>query len=288
MRAAITLGGARRGGNRITHLPGLLCVLCASVVKFGSSMLNKKNITLFSLAFLITLLVKAPASLMDAWASQATNGVVSLSNPAGTLWSGSATPVLNFKQGAPFPLERMEWNISFRSILSGAILLQLRESAAPQKPPAEIYFGFRQVELRNIAIELPAATMGELNPLLRAMRFQGQVGISTDNLVLQRSGAVTGKASANWQMAGSTLSPVNPFGNYRFDLSGVGDKVQINLSTVSGDLQLNGQGEWLTTGKLSFQTTAKAVGASKEVFSEMLHHLGPETEPGVFLFKLGS
>jgi general secretion pathway protein N len=196
--------------------------------------------------------------------------------------------VLNFKQGAPFPLERMDWSISFRSIFSGSILLLLRESASPQKPPAEIYLGIRQVELRNIAIELPAAAMGELNPMLQAMHFQGLVAIATDNLVLQRNGSVTGKMAANWQMAGSALSPVNPFGNYRFDLAGTGDNIQIGLSTVSGDLQLNGQGQWLTSGQLSFQTTASAVGASKEVFSEMLHHLGPETAPGVFTFKIGS
>lgn len=251
-------------------------------------MQNKKIIAIFATAFFLTLLVKAPASLLDSWIAQATKGVVSLTNLSGTIWNGSATPVLNFKQGAPFPLERMDWSVSFRSIFSGNILLLLKESAAPQKPPAEIYLGFRQVELRNIAIELPAAAMGELNPMLQPMRFQGQVGIATDKLVLQRSGAVTGKMAANWQMAGSALSPVNPFGSYHFDLSGMGDKIQIGLSTVSGDLQLNGQGEWLTSGQLSFQATAKAVGASKEVFSEMLHHLGPETEPGVFLFKLGS
>jgi len=251
-------------------------------------MVNKKHIALFVAGFVTTLAAMAPASLMDSWIGRASNGAVALANPSGTIWSGSATPVLNFKQGAPMPLDRMEWAISFRHILSGNIVLQLRESASPQMPPAEVYFGMRQLELRNIAMDLPAAAMGELNPLLQAMRFQGQVTISTTDLVLQRNGSVTGNMAANWQMAGAALSPVNPFGNYRFDLVGKGDKIEISLSTLSGDLQLNGQGEWLTSGKLTFQTTAKAVGAGKEAFSEMLHHLGPETEPGVFSFKIGS
>jgi len=251
-------------------------------------MVNKKNIALFSAAFLITLVVKAPASLLDAWVGNASSGAVALANPSGTIWSGSATPVLNLRQGAPLPLERMAWTVSLRSILSGKILLELRENASPQKPPAEIYLGMHQVELRNLAIELPAAAMGALDPLLQAMHFQGQVGISSDNLALQHNGSVTGKMVATWQRAGSALSPLNPFGNYRFDLSGTGDRIQIGLSTVSGDLQLNGQGAWLPSGKLNFQTTARAVGTGREVFSEMLHHLGPETEPGVYLFKVGS
>src|SRR5512135_2553133 len=132
--------------------------------------MDKKYLALFAAAFLVTLLVQAPAALMGAWVGQATRGVVAFTNPAGTIWNGSATPVLNLKQGASFPLERMDWNISFRPIFSGSILMQLRESLSPQKPPAEIYLGIRQVELRNIAIELPAAALGELNPLLQGMR----------------------------------------------------------------------------------------------------------------------
>jgi general secretion pathway protein N len=251
-------------------------------------MINKKTIAVFTAAFLITLIVTAPATLLDAWVGRATNGAVGLSNPAGTIWSGSATPVLNFRQSAPLPLARMDWDISFRSIFSGGILLRLRENGAPLKPPAEIYFGLGQVELRNFAVELPAAAMGELDPMLQAMRFQGQVEIAAGNLVLRRDGTVMGNVAANWQGAGSAMSPVNPFGSYHFDLAGQGDHVQISLGTLSGGLQLSGQGTWLTSGKLSFQASASASGPGKEMFSEMLHHLGPETAPGVFSFKIGS
>jgi general secretion pathway protein N len=251
-------------------------------------MINRKTIAIFAAAFLITLVVKAPATLLDAWVGSATNGALALAYPAGTVWSGSATPVLNFRQSAPLPLARMDWEISFRSIFSGGILLRLRDSSAPQKPPAEIYLGLRQVELRNFAIELPAAAMGELDPMLQAMRFQGQVEIAAGSLVIRRDGTVNGNVAANWQGAGSALSPVNPFGNYHFDLTGQGDRVQISLGTLSGGLQLNGQGTWLTSGKLSFQAAASASGPGKEMFSEILHHMGPETAPGVFTFKIGS
>ena len=256
-------------------------------------MINKKTIAIFAAAFLVTLVVKAPAALLDSWVGAATNGAMSLAYPAGTVWSGSATPVLNFRQSAPLPLARMDWDISFRSILSGAILLRLRDSTAPLKPPAEIYLGLRQVELRNFAVDLPAAAIGELDPMLQAMRFQGRVDIAAGDLVFRRDGTVSGNAAANWQGAGSALSPVNPFGSYHFDMAGQGDRVQISLGTLpgglpSGGLQLNGQGAWLTSGKLSFQASASASGPGKEMFSEMLHHLGPETAPGVFTFKIGS
>lgn len=248
---------------------------------------SKKIIALFVCVFATTLVVQAPAALLGALVRESSQGIVELSNPAGTVWNGSATPMLNLKQGISFPLERMDWSISLRSLFFGKILVTLQESASPKKMPSEIYIGARQVELRNISIELPAALLGALNPLLQGMGFQGQMQMSADNLVLHYKGAVEGKMAANWRMAGSALSPVNPFGSYHFDIAGMGDRIKFSLSTLAGDLQLNGQGEWLTSNKLSFQTTAKAVGASKEMFTEMLHYLGPEIEPSVFLFKVG-
>ncbi len=248
---------------------------------------RKKTVFVFAAAFFLALAALAPAALLGGLVKRATGGAVTLAYPAGTVWNGSATPVLNLREGAPLPLERFEWDVSFRSLFSGGILLHLRESAAPLKPPAEVYVGLRQVELRNFAVGLPAATMGALDPMLQAMRFQGQVQLATPSLVLGRDGTVSGNVAANWQGAGSALSPVNPFGNYRLDLTGAGNRVQIALSTLSGSLQLNGQGEWLTSGKLTFQAAASAAGSGKELLSELLHHLGPETAPGVFTFKVG-
>lgn len=248
---------------------------------------RKKILALFVVVFSITLIVQAPAVLLGVWVKQTSQGIVELAAPTGTIWSGSATPVLGFKRSTSLPLERMDWSVSLLSIFFGNIKVQLRASATPQQPPSEIYFNTRQVELRNMALELPASVLGEINPLLQGMSLQGEVQLSAENLVIRYNSAISGKLTANWLMAGSALSPVNPFGNYRFDLTGLNDKVQIKLSTLSGDLILNGQGEWLTSNKLSFQTSAKAIGTSKEVFTEMLRRLGPEIEPGVFSFKVG-
>lgn len=247
---------------------------------------RKKILAYFVSAFCVTLIAQAPAALLGAWVTQSSQGVIELAEPTGTIWNGSATPVLSLKRSTSLPLERIDWSISFLSVFSGNIKAQLRANATPQKSPSEIYFGIRQVELRNISLELPATVLGELNPLLQGMDFQGQVQISAENLVIQHNGAISGKLVANWLMAGSALSPINPFGSYRFDLTVLDDKIQISLSTLSGELQLNGQGEWLTSNKLSFQATAKAIGASREVLVEMLRHLGPEIEPGVFSFKV--
>lgn len=251
------------------------------------ALINKRTLAVFLLALVVMLVATMPAALMDGWVRQASGGMVRLASPHGTLWRGAATPLLNLGHGDPLVLNRIHWQVSLRKIFSGNLLVHLREGEKSRKLPVNILLGLHQVELDNVSLELPAGVIGGLNPILLAMHFQGRVVITTDKLVLGRDGMVQGALTANWHDAGSALSPLNPFGDYRFALDGKGDKVAIDLSTVSGVLQLDGKGAW-SGGKLSFRTTASAKGKSKEVFSEMLHHLGPEISPGVFLFKIGS
>jgi general secretion pathway protein N len=247
---------------------------------------RKLHFGIFAATFVAALAALAPATLMNTWAARFSDGRLVLAGASGTLWHGTATPVLQLKDAPPLRLGSMAWQVSLRPLWRGQFLLRVTDQAAPQQALAEIYVGLRRIELRNVHLDLPAAAMGGLNPLLQAMRLQGRLAVSANSLVLARNGAITGAADATWQTAGSALSPVNPFGNYRLDVNGAGDTVKIALATLSGDLQLNGQGAW-HAGALAFQATASANGPRKDAFAEMLHHLGPETSPGVFSFSLG-
>ncbi|HKB58704.1 MAG TPA: type II secretion system protein N [Gallionellaceae bacterium] len=246
---------------------------------------KKYYVALFIAAFIAALAIQAPATLLGVLLARRTGGSLVLAQPTGTVWSGTATPVVNLKSAAPLRLGRVTWDISLRTLWRGVILLRVRENDVRQKQPAEILLSPSQADFRNFSMELPAAAMGGLDPLLQAMHFQGRLVISANSIVLGRDGAVTGAAVANWEMAGSDLSPVNPFGTYRLRLTGEGNKVGIVLSTESGCLELNGQGEW-RAGTLAFEASATATGKSKGALRDMLHHLGPETAPGVFSFRL--
>ncbi len=247
---------------------------------------RKLRLGIFLAAFIVTLGALAPAALMNTWAMRLTDGRLMLAGASGTLWHGTATPALQLKDAPPLRLGSVVWEVSLRSLWRGRLILRVRDEGVPQQEPSEIYFGLSQVELRNVHLDVPAAAMGGLNPLLQAMRLEGRLTVSASSLVLRRNGEVTGAADATWQRAGAALSPVNPFGNYRLDLNGAGDTLKISLASLSGDLQLNGQGTW-HAGTLAFQVNASASAARKDAFAEMLHHLGPETSSGVFSFTLG-
>jgi general secretion pathway protein N len=242
-------------------------------------------IAIFSAAFLAALAIQAPATLCATWLAYGTGGRLALAQAKGTVWKGTAIPVVNLKAEAPLRLGRVTWDVTLRSLWRGAILLRVRQDGAQQKQPAEILLRPGQADFRNFSLELPAPAMGGLDPVLQAMHLQGRLLISADSIVLGGNGAVTGTAVADWEMAGSDLSPINPFGTYRLLLTGSGDKVGIVLSTEAGCLHLNGRGEW-RAGTLVFQATATAEGKGKEALARMLHHLGPETAPGVFSFSL--
>jgi hypothetical protein len=75
-------------------------------------------------------------------------------------------------------------------------------------------------------------------------------------------------------------------GDYRLTLVGAGDHIKIGLTTISGILQLGGDGDWLTGRGLEFHGKAQASAGSNDSLKELLNHLGPEAGPGVHSFNL--
>jgi hypothetical protein len=53
-----------------------------------------------------------------------------------------------------------------------------------------------------------------------------------------------GGATLEWQSAGSSLSNVQPLGDYRLEIVGAGKTANLKLSTTRGALELTGQGQW--------------------------------------------
>ena len=74
-------------------------------------LLSKTTLLLFIFVALTTLIITAPATLLSPWATQASQGRLLLTNVSGTLWQGSATPVLLQKNNALLPLQQMHWEI---------------------------------------------------------------------------------------------------------------------------------------------------------------------------------
>lgn len=68
---------------------------------------------------------------------------------------------------------------------------------------------------------------------------------------------VDGTAALEWLNAGSGLSSVQPLGDYRLDITGAEKNANLKLTTLRGDLEFTGQGQWQPqTGQVQINGSA--------------------------------
>lgn len=239
----------------------------------------------FTGLFCISLLVMAPASLLGAQLESFSGGRLSLANTRGTLWNGSG--ILLFQHETRFiTLGDYAWQLRPAELFTHGLAFAVRHGE--QASPMQLAFAPMQqkVELSNWHTTLPAQILAVLAPQLRPYQLSGEIGLTTDSFAFSPSG-VEGKAKLDWMQAGSGLSQVYPLGNYQITLEGMGKKTTVQLATVSGELQLAGSGQIELDKGLDFKGTAQAAaGEQQEALTELLHHVGPETSPGVFALGL--
>lgn len=107
------------------------------------------------------------------------------------------------------------------------------------------------------------------------MALQGQLRLSTQKLQLHyRAGRANSEGLTRLEAlaVSSRLSPLKPLGSYRLDIQG-GDSPRLQLSTLSGDLQLSGLGQWVDS-RLHFNGEASASPEREAALSNLLNILG--------------
>ncbi len=247
--------------------------------------MGKRTFVVFALAFLLTLLISAPASFLDLGLQHATQGRVLLANATGTVWNGSATPALRTQDGRFITLPFLHWEIALPSLFTGKIQARLLWNDQSPASATEAVISLNQVELHHALFQLPARALAEASPLLKPAQFRGQLQIQGDHIVFSNRG-MEGIASVDWRQASSALSAIAPLGDYHLALNGSGNSIHIGLTTTSGILVLEGDGNWLAGHGLEFHGKARASAGNNDNLSELLHNLGPELSPGVHSFNL--
>ena len=254
----------------------------------NSSPINKigwRALLLFAGAFVATLLVTAPATLLAAIVERSSSGQFVLANAAGTVWHGRAAPAIRQRAGTLLVLEKLSWDIALLPLFSGKIVARFQWDNEVQGQPMEVTVSYGQIEFRNALIPLQAVIIGELMPMLQPAQLSGQLQIRSEQLTFSKAG-ISGNAFAQWANAGSVLSTVNPLGSYSINLAGAGERLDITLGTISGTLLLEGSGSFTREQGLKFQATARAAADSKGSINELLNNLGPESAPGVHSLSL--
>lgn len=208
-----------------------------------------------------TAATMAPAQWVASAIAQATGERIVLAEAKGSVWRGQASVVLApgadggiARIGLP---EALSWQLSPWKLLTGSVDLTLAHPSSLMQPLRLRADLSGRVELLASTVRLPAAVLAGLGAPFNTIRPGGVISLSWQRLEILR-GRMTGDVVGEWQFASSALTPVAPFGNYRLLVEGGYPGTRLTLSTLSGPLELTGNGTIDEQGNFRFAGRARA------------------------------
>lgn len=233
----------------------------------------------------LALLLFAPARWVAQALGSASEGRVQLVNTRGTVWEGQADLLLTGGAGSRTETalpQGLRWQLRPAwSEGQPAMRLQLQ---APCCTPAPLAFtvlpGWPGVQLKLAAFQSqwPSGLLVGLGTPWNTLRLEGRLGLQSPGLSVQRQagrsqlqGALTIEAI---DMA-SRLSTLRPLGSYRIELQAPTgtDSATVALQTLRGELQLQGNGQWVG-GHLRFRGEAQAAPGREAALTNLLNIIG--------------
>lgn len=235
------------------------------------------------------LVAFAPAAWLARGIASATGEHLLLTQPRGTVWSGSAVPVLTGGPESRTALtlpSRIEWSLHWRGLgaelrlrqaccISGELALRLQPGLGRLRitlaPPAT-----PQAAVRG---QWPAAWLAGLGTPWNAVRLAGMVRLVSPGLEVDQVAGrsrFSGEATLELAQLSTPLVPLPALGSFRLTLRGDaagGAPSTITLSTLEGPLQASGQGQW-GEGRLRFRGQLQAAEGQDAALSNLLNIVG--------------
>jgi len=225
---------------------------------------------------LAVLLSQAPASLLAGAVNTSSQSRLQLADPSGTVWQGEADLVL--QSGARETPERTRlpgrtsWHIDPWRLLGGSLDLQLANAALSDAPLLLRLDAAGNGALEAGRLRLPAQVLVGLGAPWNTVRPGGRLELEWDTLHLA-AGSLRGTLRLEWRDASSGLSPVVPFGSYRLQADGIFDGAALSLETLSGPMEMMGNGTIADGLHLRFQGSARVRAGTDEAVATQLSGL---------------
>ena len=250
--------------------------------------LRWRHYLLALLAYLTLLLAWAPASLL-AWAlPHFTRQAVSLEQATGSVWRGQAAALRVRAAGLPGDLQlgRVSWTVRPLDLFAARLGYRLHLAGAGIHAQGVLRAGANSAELLEARIEMPARRLAQLAPDFAWWQPGGRLVLTADRMVFSPTEA-RGEAALRWLDAASGRSQ-SRLGSYRADIEGVERGLRFTLSTESGPLSLQGQGNWDRKRGVVFNGVARAAADSRAELGGLLNLIGPARPDGDRAIRIGS
>jgi general secretion pathway protein N len=191
-------------------------------------------------AYVVFLVVNLPASWLGFALERSSRGALSLGEPAGTVWKGSG--LLALRSGGAFRgIADIEWRTNPLALFAGRLSVALSGAAPEAALRASVSLGARSVRFQNVDVSASAVLLEPLVPAAAFAKPEGRLRVLADSLEIGAAG-VAGAATFEWLEAG--VLQVRGLGDYRLQITGRGERAELKLATLRGDLRLTGGGEW--------------------------------------------
>jgi general secretion pathway protein N len=235
---------------------------------------------IFGLVFyLLFLIIEMPASWLAWGLNRYTQGTVRLDPIAGSLWGGKGRLVIYYPPTTPHEFGQTEWRINPLWLIAGRVQLSVQSSHQDRRIKATLGATRNSLILKDTETEFSAPFIARIYLPLSLINPQGKVRINAENLALSPD-RMEGAATLEWLNAGSSLSSVQPLGDYRLDIVGAEKNANLKLTTLRGDLEFAGQGQWqLDTGLAQINGSAIPRARAGELES-LLNMIGPDQGGG--------
>ena len=245
------------------------------------------------LGALLGLVVFAPAQWLAAAVQSATGGRLLLAEARGTVWRGSAVPVLTGGPGsrdAAAPPGRLHWSIT--PDLHG-LSLEAQQPCCLLKPlrlhlqPGLGGYTLRLAGSRSPGADAAGAALGQwptawlsgLGTPWNTLRLGGSLHLATSGVTWNARGGqlrMDGALTVDLRDVSSRLSPLPVLGSFRLVAQGQGQAGaggSLKLESADGPLRLNGNGQW-QGAKVTFRGEAEAGAGQEAALANLLNIIG--------------
>lgn len=231
------------------------------------------------------LAASVPASLVASRVEGWTRGQVALADATGSVWNGAARATLKLPGAGDVTIDRIDWSWQPLALFRGQLAVNVGAALGPLSGRATVARTPLAWELRGASAQGPVAALASVSPLLAAWQPGGSV--SLESAAFRYDGkSYTGAARAEWRDASLALSPVEPLGGWRLDLTADNSPVKATLTTQRGPLRLSGEGTLAANGKARFNGEARAEAGREADLASLLAALGPKRADGAHAFAV--
>jgi general secretion pathway protein N len=209
------------------------------------------------------LVATFPAAWVAHMVGMASDRKLALRDAAGTAWSGSGRLYARQRAGGLVDLGNVRWQASPIALVRGKLGAELVLGEAGRTMRVEA--SPATLVLRDIDVEFPGSLLVGFAPALGPLGPVGTVRVRSDSFRIDGD-SVLGLAEIEWRALRLTRAQDVELGSHVARLRGAGARVDIELATVDGPLQVSGGGTWTRASGLTLSGRAEPRGAAVASF----------------------